>query len=131
MKKFEELKKGDFIYYYEINDWNGPSEVGKYQLKADPIRDYYTSQGVVEVGVEISSPYGTSDVSGIIAIKFSCGDSQETINLGDYGNVWNYGDELYRFMTDLDSIKIDRDNYIRKLISRHEESIISLMKLCN
>ena len=131
MKKFEELKKGDFIYYYSMDDWKGPSEIGQFQLTEDPINDCYCTQGVVEIAVEIMSPYEKSPDTSLptVILEFSCSDTEETIDLADYGNIWAYGKEIYKFMTDLERIKESRNDYIQRLISSHESSITSLKKL--
>lgn len=125
MKTFGELKIGDPIYFFYMNEWNGPGEILTHHIASEP--EYYQThyegdEAVVFINIQFNGP--DSDNSFSIALEFAADVVSEVIDLEDYDqNYLVYGTEDYMFATDLETIKEKRDAYIKRILERHTKSI--------
>lgn len=89
-KTFGELKKGDTIYFYYQDMYDGPGVLGEYKLEKDPHQTYYVN--TIAIDVRLTEHCLCEELT------FAEDNVDNTLNIANYGyNCMHYGDEYWYF----------------------------------
>ena len=116
MKKFNEIKCNDTIYYYIKREWEGPSPIKKFEIIHTPIFQQWNPFVEVDFHFEgdlLGNWYET--------IWIGTDDSEDTVVLEN-----GYGEITIKAFTTFEEAVTHRKNYINGLIESHENTIIKL-----
>ena len=122
-KTFGELKKGDTIYFYHQDMYDGPGILREYVLEKDPSPS--CCYGIKEYAIRLN---GKDLYEGL---EFADDDVDDTLNLNDYDyNCMHYGDEYWYFSPNKERIIRKRKEMIDAYIFKTEKNLnILKMKL--
>ena len=119
MKKFNEIKCNDTIYYYIKREWEGPSPIKKFEIIHTPIFQQWNPFVEIDFHFEgdlLGNWYET--------IWIGTDDSQDTVVLEN-----GYGEITIKVFTTFEEAVTHRKNYINGLIESHENAITKLKGL--
>jgi len=118
-KTFGELKKGDPIYFYHQDKYDGPGILREYVLEHDPSPT--CCDGVKEYSIRLIGEYLYE------GLEFSDDDVDDTLNLTDFNhNCLHYGDEYWYFTTNKERAICKRKEMLVAYIFRTEANLIEL-----
>lgn len=122
-KTFGELKKGDTIYFYHQDMYDGPGILREYVLEKDPSPS--CCDGIKEYSIRLNGEYLYE------GLEFADDDVDDTLNIADYNyNCMHYGDEYWYFATSKERILRKRKEMIDAYIFKTEKNLnILKMKL--
>ena len=122
-KTFGELKKGDTIYFYHQDMYDGPGILREYVFEHDPSPS--CCHGVKEYAIRLTGEYLYE------GLEFADDDVDDTLNLRDYDhNCLHYGDEYWYFSPNKERILRKRKEMLDAYIFRTEKNLnILKMKL--
>ena len=115
-KTFGELKKGDTIYFYHQDMYDGPGVLREYVLEKDPSPS--CCYGIKEYSIRLNGEYLYE------GLEFADGDVDDTLNLNDYDyNCMHYGDEYWYFSPNKERILRKRKEMIDAYIFKTEKNL--------
>ena len=119
MKKFDEIKCNDTIYYYIKREWDGPSPIKKFIISEPPCFQQWNPTVEVDFHFE-------GDLLGdwYETIWICTDDSQDTVELEN-----GYGEITIKVFTSFEEAVTHRKNHINGLIEIHENAITKLKGL--
>lgn len=122
-KKFGELKKGDTIYFYHQDMYDGPGILREYVLEKDP--SPMCCDGIKEYAIRLNGKELYED------LEFADDDVDDTLNIADYDyNCMHYGDEYWYFTPNKERVLRKRKEMIDAYIFKTEKNLnILKMKL--
>lgn len=115
-KTFGELKKGDTIYFYHQDMYDGPGILREYVLEYDP--SPMCCDGIKEYAIRLN---GKELYEGL---EFADDDVDDTLNIADYNyNCMHYGDEYWYFATNKERILRKRKEMLEAYIFKTETNL--------
>lgn len=122
-KTFGELKKGDTIYFYHQDMYDGPGILREYILEKDPYQTYY--ENIIAIDVRLTENCLCKE------LEFAEDDIDDTLNLADFNyNCLHYGDEYWYFTTNKERAIRKRKEMLDAYIYKTEKNLnILKMKL--
>lgn len=118
-KTFGELKKGDTIYFFHKDMFDGPGRIREYVLEYEP--SPLCCDGVKEYSIRLIGEYLYE------GLEFSDDDVDDTLNLTDFNhNCLHYGDEYWYFTTNKERAICKRKEMLVAYIFRTEANLIEL-----
>jgi hypothetical protein len=118
-KTFGELKKGDTIYFFHKDMFDGPGILREYVLEHEP-----SSTGLVGIKTCAIRLNGGYLYEGL---EFANDDVDDTLNITDYNyNCLQYGDEYWYFTTNKERAIHKRKELLEAYIFRTEANLIEL-----
>lgn len=122
-KTFGELKKGDTIYFYHQDMYDGPGILREYVLEKDP--SPLCCSSIKEYAIKLNGGYLYE------GLEFADDDVDDTLNIADYNyNCLHYGDEYWYFTPNKERIIRKRKEMIDAYIFKTEKNLnILKMKL--
>ena len=122
-KTFGELKKGDTIYFYHQDMYDGPGILREYIFEKDPSPT--CCDGIKEYAIRLNGEYLYE------GLEFADDDVDDTLNLVDFNhNCLHYGDEYWYFTTNKERAIRKRKEMLDAYIFKTEQNLnILKMKL--
>lgn len=118
-KKFGELKKGDTIYFFHKDLFDGPGILREYALEHEPSPTGW--EGISECPIRLNGGYLYE------GLEFADDDVEDTLNLTDFNyNCLQYGDEYWYFTTNKERAIMKRKEILEAYIFRTEENLNEL-----
>lgn len=115
-KTFGELKRGDTIYFYHQDMYEGPGELREYKLEKDPSTTCY--DGLIEYAIKLNGEYLYE------GLEFAEDDVEDTLNIADYNyNCMHYGDEYWYFTTNKERVLRKRKEMLEAYIFKTEKNL--------
>lgn len=115
-KTFGELKKGDTIYFYHQDMYDGPGVLREYVLEYDPIPTL--CKGIKTCPIRLNGEYLYED------LEFADDDVDDTLNIADYDyNCMHYGDEYWYFTPNKERILRKRKEMLEAYIFKTEKNL--------
>ena len=120
-KTFGELKKGDTIYFYHQDMYDGPGILREYVLEKDPSPT--CCYGIKEYSIRLNGEYLYE------GLEFADDDVDDTLNIADYNyNCMHYGDEYWYFTPNKERVLRKRKEMIDAYIFKTEKNL-NILKL--
>lgn len=118
-KTFGELKKGDTIYFFHKDMFDGPGVLREYVLEHEP--SSLCCVGIKGYSIRLIGEYLYED------LEFANDDVEDTLNIADYNyNCLQYGDEYWYFATNKERAICKRKEMLEAYIFRTEANLIEL-----
>lgn len=118
-KTFGELKKGDTIYFYHQDMYEGPGVLREYVLEHDP--SSICGSSIKEYAIRLNGEYLYE------GLEFPDDNVSCILNLRDYDyNCMHYGNEYWHFSPDKEHILRKRKEMIEEYIFRTETTLNKL-----
>lgn len=115
-KTFGELKKGDTIYFYHQDMYDGPGILREYVLEHNPSPT--CSKSIKRYAIRLNGEYLYEN------LEFADDDVDDTLNLTDYNhNCLHYGDEYWYFTTNKERAIRKRKDMIDAYIFKTEKNL--------
>lgn len=118
MKTFGDLHKGDKIFWYYYNIWNGTSDIIEYTLIEEP-EDCEFGDGILYIKILLKKPSETSTPKSEL-LDFCKDDTSDTFDLNDNSI---YGRNKAIFSPNKEFLINDRKERILYFIKEHEYAI--------
>ena len=120
-KTFGELKKGDTIYFYHQDMYDGPGILREYMLEKDS--SPLCCDGIKEYAIKLNGEYLYE------GLEFADDDVEDTLNIADYNyNCMHYGDEYWYFTTNKERAIRKRKEMLDAYIFK-TESNLNILKI--
>lgn len=120
-KTFGELKKGDTLYFYHQDMFDGPGVLREYVLEHDPSPS--CCEGIKEYAIRLNGEYLYE------GLEFADDDVSDTLNLRDYDyNCMHYGDEYWYFTTNKERVLRKRKEMLEAYIFKTETNLNELKR---
>lgn len=120
-KTFGELKKGDTLYFYHQDMFDGPGVLREYVLEHDPSPS--CCEGIKEYAIRLNGEYLYE------CLEFADDDVSDTLNLRDYDyNCMHYGDEYWYFTTNKERVLRKRKEMLEAYIFKTETNLNELKR---
>jgi hypothetical protein len=118
-KTFGELKKGDTIYFFHKDMFDGPGILREYVLEHEPSSTGWG--GIKTCAIRLNGGYLYE------GLEFADDDIEDTLNITDFNyNCLQYGDEYWYFTTNKEHAIIKRKEILEAYIFRTEENLNEL-----
>lgn len=115
-KTFGELKKGDTIYFYHQDMYDGPGILREYIFENEPETTGW--EGIKTYAIRLNGEYLYKD------LEFADDDVEDTLNIADYNhNCMHYGDEYWYFTTNKERAIRKRKEMLDAYIFKTEKNL--------